>query len=172
MSSKQSKGCDLKLAKEAGLALNRWPESQEEVKRAEELLANELANLSLVDHERVLFDIYGFAAQVKEDPQMIDTKLNELQSELDRIESKDDYNLAHQMNREYVERRSFRLLFLRCEQFDAQAAAKKIVTHFVEKRNLFGGGEVLARDIAQSDLGERETAILRSGCQLGTLRED
>jgi len=98
--------------------MNRWPESEEDVKRAEEFIANELANLSLVEHERVLFDIYGISANEKEEPEMIDSKLNELQSELERIESKDDYNLALQMNPTYVESRNFRLLFLRCEEFD------------------------------------------------------
>jgi len=163
MPSRRNRECDFKLAKEAGLALHRWPESEAEAKRAEEFLANELANLSLVEHECILFDIYGIAAQEKEDSEMIDSGLNDLQSELDRIESKDDYNLALQMNPTYVESRSFRLPFLRCEQFDANAAAKRMVAHFVEKRNLFGSGEVLGRDVAQSDLGETDMAILRSG---------
>jgi len=163
MPSKLSRECDFTQAKEAGLTLHRWPESEEEAKGAEEFLINELANLSLVDHERVLFDIYGIADSEQEDAEMIETKLNDLQSELDRIESKDDYNLALQMNPAYVEGRSFRLLFLRCEEFDANAAAKRMVAHFVEKRNLFGSGEVLGRDVTQSDLGESETAILRIG---------
>jgi len=163
MPSSLSKEFDLKLAKKAGFALNRWPKSEEDAKRAEEFLANELANLSLVDHERVLFDIYGITAQEKEDPEMIDSKLNELQSELDRIESKDDYDQALQMNPAYVESRDFRLLFLRREQFDAKGAAKMMVAHFVEKRNLFGSGEVLARDILQSDLGTKDMPVLRRG---------
>jgi len=158
-----SKEFDLKLAKEAGFALNRWPENEEEAKRAEEFLANELANLSLVEHEKILFDIYGIMAQEKEDPEMIDSKLNELQSELDRIESKEDYDQALQMNPAYVESRDFRLLFLRHEQFDAKSAAIMMVAHFVEKRTLFGSGEVLARDIVQADLGINEMSILRSG---------
>lgn len=114
---RMSQQYDLEVVKESR-PMNRWPESEEDVKRAEEFIANELANLSLVEHERVLFDIYGISANEKEEPEMIDSKLNELQSELERIESKDDYNLALQMNPTYVESRNFRLLFLRCEEFD------------------------------------------------------
>jgi hypothetical protein len=160
---KLSKEYDFKLAKAAGLALDRWPESEEEAKRAEEFLAKELANLSLDEHERALFDIHGITPVEEECPEMIGRSLQDLQIEIDRIESKEAYDLARQMNPEYVINPSFRLQFLRSEQFDVKAAAKLIIEHFESKRMGFGSGEILARDILQSDLNETERFMLQTG---------
>ena len=163
MPSSFSKEYDFKLAKEAGLPVDRWPESEEEVKRVEDLLAADLERLSLDEHEKALFDIHGITNVEEESPGMINTRLDELQVELDCIESKGAYNLALDMNPEHVQSRSFRLLFLRGERFDVKAAAKMIVSHFEAKQMYFGSGEILAREVHQSDLSEIDMLILRRG---------
>ena len=106
MPSTLSKEYDFKLAKEAGLPVDRWPESEEEVKRVEDLLAADLERLSLDEHEKALFDIHGITNVEEESPGMINTRLDELQVELDCIESKGAYNLALDMNPEHVQSRS------------------------------------------------------------------
>lgn len=160
---KASKEYDFKLAKEAGLALDRWPESDEEAKRAEEFLAKDLANLSLDEHERALFDIHGITPVDEEDPASITQSLEKLQMTIDQIESKEAYDLASRINPNYVQSTSFRLMFLRCQDFDINAAAKMIVGHFEQKSIVFGSGEILAREVRQSDLNGTEMVMLRTG---------
>lgn len=163
----QSKEYDFKLAQAAGLALDRWPESDEEAKRAEEFLAKELQALSLDEHERVIFDVHGLSSLVnhEEDSQMVAQALDDLQVELDQIsqDDKEAYHLALELNSTYVQSPKFRLLFLRFEDFDAKAAAKMMVAHFQAKRQAFGSGAILARDVRQSDLSATDLALLRTG---------
>lgn len=155
--------CDFKLAKLAGLAVDRFPETNEEVKRVEELLSRELEKLSIDEHEKIVFEVHGIVPQEDEDDCIVERKLKELEEELDLIERKGAYNLAVRLNPSYVHSRHFRLMFLRCQRFETTSAASMIVRHFEEKRRLFGDGEVLAREVRQSDLSSEDHVLLQSG---------
>ncbi len=163
---------DFELAQSAGIPVDRFPETAEEAIVAQELLVQSLDRLSLHEHERILFDIHGIEHIINdaENPSMVEEKLAELQYKLDRTSNKDAYNLAKQLNPEYVFSRCFRLMFLRCEMFNAESAAEMMVRHFEEKRRLFGDGDVLAREVLQSDLGPKERTVLESG-MLQIMRE-
>lgn len=138
--------------------------SSKESNSAEETLERELAALSLNEHEMILFDLHGISQVIEEDPLTIETKLQELEEAVENIPSKDAYNLALQRNKEYVTNKDFRLLFLRSQRFNVPLAAQFLVFHFELKRNLFGDGEVLVRDIRQSDLiHPEEQEILHEG---------
>lgn len=53
-------------------------------------------------------------------------------------------------------------MFLRCDQFNVQIAAQRIVKHFEIKRELFGD-KCLARTLRMSDLNEDDMEVLNSG---------
>lgn len=157
---------ECKLAQAAGLPIDRFPETIEEVSKAEALLARELEKLSIEEHEKIVFEVHGVVPlhdDDNEESSMIEKKLEELEQALKQVEQKEAYKLAEQLNPFYVRSRQFRIMFLRCTEFDARTAADMIVLHFEEKRQLFGDGEVLAREVRQSDLSEEGRIILESG---------
>ena len=126
------------------------------------LIANELNQLSVKDRGEVYEEIHGVEDVIDEPEHFVLQKLAEMEQEIQRIPHKQAYDLAYQLDREYVSNRSFRLLFLRCEKFDTRAAALRLVKFFEGKLELFGAG-CLARDILLSDLSKDDLDALRSG---------
>ena len=75
--------------------VHRLPETEEEVDRIEEMLANSFNKLSMVEREKVMFDIHGISQAYDEtDPPNVDELLEQLEDEIEKIQHKDDYNLA------------------------------------------------------------------------------
>jgi hypothetical protein len=168
----KSREYDFTLAKSAGLPVDRFPETEEEAKRAEEVFEQALEKLSLNEHETCIFDIHGITPAEEEETSMVEAKLRELELRLEKIEEKEAYNLACQMNPDYVCSRAFRLMFLRSEKFNVESSAALMVKHFDIKRMLFGDGDVLAREVRQSDLNEKDRIMLESGfCQILPTRD-
>lgn len=154
------------LARSAGLADHRFPKSDEEADLAEQVLTRELEKLSLDEHERLLFDIHGFCSSADdENVAFIAEKLVELDATLNKMKrkKKEAYEMARFLNKKYVESRDFKIMFLRSEKFNVKAAAETIISHFEIKRRIFGEGEVLARDVLQTDLNEEDHQRLQDG---------
>ena len=151
------------------------------------LVAQDLNSLSMAERERILHDLHGVAETTTENPPQIARCLHTLDHELDRItnrstsvapavdngrpETSSDgdhatslaaYNMAKQLSPEYVSNRSFRLMFLRADQFDGEQAAIRIANFFRAKLDLFGPTK-LVKDITLDDLNEDDKAILNSG---------
>lgn len=153
------------LAQSAGLALNRFPETKDEVAKAEEVLSKELEKLTLDEQERILFDIHGLPrCTLEDDPEALEVRLKDLDKELENItKGREAYDEVRAKSPAYVDSRRFRLQFLRSEAYDAKAAAEMIITHFHVKKKLFGEGEILWRDVRQSDLPPMAITLLESG---------
>ena len=154
------------LARSVGLAVNRFPETSDEVALAESVLARELAKLSLDEHEKILFDVHGIPrTSYEEEPDTLKTLLDQLETELQNVTYSDrqSYDLAKSINPSYVNDPKFRLMFLRAVSYDPKAAAETIIIHFVVKQRLFGCGEILARDVKLSDLEQQDVQLLESG---------
>lgn len=147
----------------SGLAVDRFPESSEEVALAEQLLVEEIEKLSLVEHEKVMFDVHGIATPHEEDSQIIKQKLQEMEEHVRKIRRKKAYDLAKYINEAYVQNADFRLMFLRADRYDAKLSAQRLLRHFEVKKQLFGGGEVLARDVLLTDLSSEDMQALESG---------
>ena len=78
------------LAQAAGLAMDRFPATQEEVAKAEQVLADELQKLTLQEHEQILFSVHGLPRCTLEDDSVaMEARLNDLEMELDKINTKD-----------------------------------------------------------------------------------
>jgi hypothetical protein len=147
----------------SGLPQDRFPVTPQEVDKAEEILANELSALSLQEHEKILFDVHGISQVQDEDPPFLEAKFAELGAELQKIRNKSAYENAKYLNSSYVDDPAFRLMFLRSERFDTKLAAQRLVRHFEIKRELFGNGDILAREVRLSDLTKDDMETLESG---------
>jgi hypothetical protein len=132
------------------------------------ILAKDMSRLSIQERELVWQDIHGTSnnnkEQPREDPEMVERALQQLDDCLGKLISnnKDAYNLAQYLAPNYVRNRSFRLMFLRGEEFHVENTAKRLLRHFDEKRKLFGP-HVLGRNIRLSDLNDLDRATLNSG---------
>jgi hypothetical protein len=150
------RGFSHELAKKNGLAVDRYPLTEEEVQKAEDALAADLEKLSLVEQEKLVFDIHGLA--IEEEHQDHDKKLEEkikaVEEEMQKTfddDKKSAYEHAKYLNPEYAQGRDLKVLFLRCNDYDPALAADQIVQHFETKRKLFGSGNVLGRPVLFSD---------------------
>ncbi len=128
----------------------------------DKILSDELEKLTFDEREQIAFDVHGLSHHRQEDPTDVDTKLAELEHEIRKIRNRKDYEKAKYLNNDFVSHRGFRLLFLRCDEFDTQVAAQRIVKHFEIKREMFGD-KCLARELRMSDLNEADMVALRSG---------
>ena len=86
-----------------------------------------------------------------------------MDADIHNLRKKQAYERAKYMNEDYVQDRSFRLRFLRCDRFHSELAAQRMVQHFKIKQDLFGNGPVLARDVLLSDLSPEDILALESG---------
>jgi len=126
------------------------------------IIAQNLKELSQEDREKSYSDIHGISGELHETPLLIAQSLALMEQEINRIQTRDAYNLAESIKPEYVHDPAFRLKFLRGEHFSARPAAQKFVNHFEMKRQLFGASK-LVKDIEQDDLSEEDLAALYSG---------
>ena len=75
--------------------INRLPETEQESDQVNEILANEIDNLSIVEKEKITFDVHGIPQVYDDcDPSDVDEILQQLEYEIENIEQKDEYNLA------------------------------------------------------------------------------
>ncbi|KAL3940971.1 MAG: hypothetical protein SGBAC_004579 [Bacillariaceae sp.] len=129
----------------------QMPANASDPQSVDSLIASQMTRLSVDDREKVYMDVHGIKDDVKETPELVEHSLLELQHEIDLLPDKRAYTIASQLNSNYVLDRDFRLAFLRCEKFDCQKAALRIIRHFQMKLDLFGMAK-LTMDVVQDDL--------------------
>ncbi|KAL3940972.1 MAG: hypothetical protein SGBAC_004580 [Bacillariaceae sp.] len=129
----------------------QMPANASDPQNVDSLIASQMSRLSVDDREKVYMDVHGISDDVKESLEMVEHSLVGLQHEIDLLPDKRAYNMASQLHFNYVQDRDFRLAFLRCEKFDCQKAALRIIRHFQMKLDLFGMDK-LTMDIVQDDL--------------------
>jgi hypothetical protein len=144
-----------------------FPKTLEDAEKVEDILATEMESLSLVERDKILFDIHGFSddRQEEEEEATLNELLEKMDAKINKIhrKNKEAYFQAKHLNEAYVTDRAFRLMFLRGERYDPKLAAERLITHFAIKRDLFGSGEILGRDIRLSDLSDDDMESLESG---------
>ncbi|CAJ1965021.1 unnamed protein product [Cylindrotheca closterium] len=138
--------------KVADVFSKQMPPNASDPQSADSLIAFQMAKLSVADREKAYMDVHGMPDDDAEETQeLIHESLVRLQNEIDILRDKKAYNIAERLDPEYVRDQEFCLAFLRCEKFDCQKAALRIVRHFQMKLDLFGEDK-LAKDITQDDL--------------------
>lgn len=109
------------------------------------------------------FAVHGIGNVDDLDDDEFQEKLRMMEEELDKIAEKPAYDLVKSRCPGYVYDKKFRRMFLRSQDFDPAKAAHVMVTHFETKRMVYGDGEILCRDVRQSDLNEVDMEFLRTG---------
>lgn len=148
-----------------GLNPDRMPVSSKEADIAEQILADEMKSMSIAEAERATFKVHGLEFKGNsEDEQAINQKLEDLEKGLQGISPshKQAYEKAKYENEQYVSNREFRLMFLRCEEYNIQLATQRIVKHFDVKRELFGE-HLLGRNVRISDFSKEDVFVLEAG---------
>jgi hypothetical protein len=134
-----------------------------------------LNQMSREERSDALNDLHGVADEIIETPDYITAKKREMSIALLSLiatmgsEESRAFRNALRMSRDYVD--GLKLRFLRCDRFDANMAATRMILFFSRKAELFGE-EKLAQDIKLKDLSEEESDALQNGLmQLLPLRD-
>jgi hypothetical protein len=126
------------------------------------VLAEDLNNMTMHERERVFYDLHGVSDAVEETPELVESRLAELDNDIRNTRSRNAYSIAEAQNVKYVTDPKLRLKFLRASLFDAKRAASQLVTFFEIKQKLFGL-EKLTKDIEIEDFEEKDRTALESG---------
>ncbi|KAL3934792.1 MAG: hypothetical protein SGBAC_009560 [Bacillariaceae sp.] len=131
------------------------PKEAPDIDHVDSMIAQQMSNMTVQDREQAYLDVHGISPVVEETPELISTKLMEMENHIRKQRRREAYDIAESMNPQYVQNPEFRLMFLRADLFNAQNAAIRVIRHFETKRTLFGV-EKLAVEITQDDL-DKET---------------
>ena len=141
------------------------------------LISKEQHKLSYKERNFIHEEIHGVACNAKiETPEMLQYYLTKLSSELDQLVLSDHRNNANASSlsagyllsrrgfgtETYVNKVSFRLRFLRAENFDARKAAIRLMTFMNLLLEIFGAF-ALSRPIKLTDFKRSEIKVLQSG---------
>jgi hypothetical protein len=148
---------------------SRWMRALEEPKRltpssteTDKLMVKELNDLSMEDRERVIQEVHGVADEIDEPVEFVEERLALLDLELSKIRKKIGYERALFMHPRFVKDRAVRIMFLRSESFDARNAAKRLISYFDFKLELWGLDR-LVKPISLNDFDEGDMESLLSG---------
>ena len=131
------------------------------------LVASALTSLTLEEREGVYLEQHGVTEDLKEDPNMVSQRLEELQVHLQKLKQKRHvattaFELAEATNPGYCQDRTFHLRFLRTENFKSKSAAARMMRFFELKRYLFGDDK-LSKTITLKDLTDDDVHALKQG---------
>jgi hypothetical protein len=129
---------------------------------SDDVLAKETCRLSLEEREEVLDDLHGITEIHEEASELIAGALTALEDEINQISKKTAYEQALSASPGYVHDPKLRLQFLRADKFDHKRAAKRLVSFFEAKMELFGP-EKVGRDIKLKDLSADDRDVLENG---------
>jgi hypothetical protein len=140
------------------------------VAETEKAIVEDMNNLSVEERVQAYEDIHGVSTLVQEDPDVVHKKQADLDKEIHRYKNK-AYILAESLSKDYVQDRDFRLMFLRADNFDVKAAARRLLAFFTYKLHYFGQDK-LCRDIKLTDLSLADRECLESGAFQELLQTD
>jgi hypothetical protein len=127
----------------------------------DDVLAKQAYRLSLDEREEVLDDLHGITEE-EASQDLISRALTALDEEIKQISIKLAYEQALLQSPGYVNDPKLRLQFLRADKFDHKSAAKRLVSFFEAKMELFGP-EKVGQVIKLKDLSVEDRAVLETG---------
>lgn len=127
-------------------------------------LGDAMAKLSVHERDNELEDLHGIvqASNNKEHPDSVQKWLVELDKHINAIKRGTVYEMAESMNTDFVNDRDFRMMFLRAERYNPEAAANRVIKFLNVKRHLFGVNK-LVKTISLDYLDDDDKACLMSG---------
>ena len=153
------------------IVLKSVPQSANHDDNGIDIVAEALNSLSMEDRNKVLDDLHGVVSYNDggENPTKIENCLNELDIEITKLCQADTYDyttsqatiatvstaaykqaISTPVGDSYVSSKEFKLMFLRCDDWDVCKAAKRLVGFMESKLNLFGP-DLLVKDITLAD---------------------
>ncbi|KAL3937388.1 MAG: hypothetical protein SGBAC_007499 [Bacillariaceae sp.] len=161
---------------DSSLAPHVFPDSRDVATTSQEIdsfLASSMAQLNVQERETVLEELHGIRNNdnPESNPDSVDQMLRLLDMHLQNVKGGSIYETAEAIDRASVTSRRFRIMFLRANRYDPQAAAAQVIKYLELKRSLFGQ-EKLTKQITMSDLNEDDKDYLESGTvQISTKRD-
>lgn len=149
----------------------------EQLETVSKLISSEQNKLSYTERNILHEELHGVAFNERQEtPEMVQYALSQLSTELDALVLSDWNNSAHlsslsegyllsrrgMKNSIYVNKPSFRLRFLRAEQFDAKKAAIRLMKFLNLMLKTFGAF-ALTRPIKLTDFKRSEMKVLQAG---------
>ena len=149
---------------------------------ADSLFAKALTNLSFNDRTAIEDEIHGVSCMaIEETPDLLEHSLIDFELELHKISPKPAYDKAqvlllassksssHLLSVQrsslsccYINKKTFRLRFLRCELFNVRKAAERFIRYLDFVAKVYGD-YALQRPIRMSDFSSEEMLFLREG---------
>eukprot|EP00980_Cylindrotheca_fusiformis_P023831 scaffold11041_cov117-Cylindrotheca_fusiformis.AAC.4 len=129
-------------------------------------LASRFSRIALDEREAGLFDMHGVSPALGEDPETLSTSLkeiNELLTYMRDWKQARAFRLAESNAPEYARNDKLLLMFLRCENFNAKAAATRLISFFEHKLTLFGPVILCKETVGQSDLSAEDLDCVTAG---------
>lgn len=110
--------------------------------------------MGMTQEERMqaLQDIHGVVDVPEENPDIIQTRLTEMDKMLTQLDPSQRHAFDEAVKRSPAYVKRFRLAFLRAEGFDAAKAIRRMAAHFEARLAFFKTVDVLGRDLKMSDL--------------------
>lgn len=140
--------------------IHQWPNTDQTVEDAEDLLVKELKTLSFQEQNKAAEDVHCVPCP-DERLDKIEASLHQFEQEVQR-EKTYLYEMAEKQNRHFVEDRDFRLMFLRSEHFMVKPAVRRMMK-FLQQKAMYFGESKLTKHIVWSDLEEKDIEVLESG---------
>lgn len=132
-------------------------------KEIDDILSKEFQRVSFQNRNKIQEEIHGVSnACPEETPEMVVQSLEGLDKELDAIQEKEIYDKVSPFS--YLYTKKYRLMFLRCDLFNAKKAAQRMVNFAEYMFNLYGTMDILERPLRLSDLkkGDRGKEVMES----------
>ena len=134
----------------------------------EDLVRQELDRLSFEDRNAINEEVHGVSCLAPEEtPELLEQSLSALELSLNRMVAdppslKSAYSLVRN-SVSYVNERNFRLRFLRCELFDVEKTALRIIK-YLDVVLAVSGEDALRTRFLLDHFNKEEMKLLRSGC--------
>lgn len=141
---------------------NARPEDRKKMREVDDMLSHAMDALTFEERQEQQEILHGVHQEVDEKETFMDASLQQLERQLERTKSGSVYEMAEQMDPSYVCSKSFRIMFLRANRYNAKDAAQNMLRFFEMKRQLFGAKK-LTKDITVEDLDADDIAALKSG---------
>eukprot|EP00980_Cylindrotheca_fusiformis_P027190 scaffold19324_cov152-Cylindrotheca_fusiformis.AAC.5 len=140
-------------------------DAKKEKENLDRHLAASMGKLSVKDREAALEEVHGIVKNDPEDSHFLQANLQAMENRVNSIKHGTVYEQAEAIDPCFVSSREMRLLFLRGNRYDPNAAAEQLIKHFDMKFSLFGSKK-LTKNINLLDLDENDRLCLESGfCQ-------
>ncbi|KAL3939991.1 MAG: hypothetical protein SGBAC_005390 [Bacillariaceae sp.] len=131
-------------------------------KPTDELISQSMAQLSFQERQEEQEHLHGVASHTSEDEHEIDQLLRDQDDYLERLKQGTVFQEAEAMDSKFTSDRSFRLMFLRTNRYNAKESAEQIIRFMDTKHSLFGPSR-LCQKITLNDLNQDDRACLETG---------